>query len=123
MPPAVDHQLRAARDTLIDIAADALQRLAADQRPHLGVRPQAVADAQLPCALGQLRHQRLRAVAHQDRHRNGHAALAGRAVRRADQRIDRLLEVRVGHHDHVILGPAERLHALARLGAAPVDVP
>src|SRR2546429_8555051 len=86
-----------ARDALIYISANALQRLAADQRTHFGVRLHAVADAQLPCALGQLRHERFRAVAHQDRHRDGHAALAGRAVLRAAPRLARTLRDRVGH--------------------------
>ena len=57
---------------------------------------------------------------HRDRHR--HAALAGRAVARADQRIDRLVHVGVRHHDHVVLGAAEALHALAVRGAGRIDV-
>src|SRR5256885_8709788 len=61
--------------------------------------------SQLPCALGQLWHERFRAVAHQDRHRDGHAALAGRAVRRADQRIDRLLQVRSEEHTSELQSP------------------
>ena len=61
-------------------------------------------------------------VAHQHRDRYGHATLARRAVGGADQRIDRLLEIGVGHHHHVVLGAAQRLHALAVLGAALVDV-
>ena len=61
-------------------------------------------------------------VADQHRDRDRHAALAGRAVGRADQRIDRLLDVGVGHHDHVVLRAAERLHALAVARAGLVDV-
>ena len=45
--------------------------------------------------------------------RDRHAALAGRAVGGADQRVDGLVEVGVGHHHHVVLGAAQRLHALA----------
>ena len=73
-------------------------------------------------ALGEQRHDPVGDVAHQHRHRDRHAALAGRAVGRADQRVDRLLEVGVGHHDHVVLGAAERLHALAVARAGLVDV-
>ena len=46
-------------------------------------------------------------------HRHRHAALAGRTVPGADQRVDRLVHVGVGHDDHVVLGAAEALHALA----------
>jgi hypothetical protein len=46
-------------------------------------------------------------LADRHRHRDRHAALAGRAVGRADQRVDRLVEVGVGHDDHVVLGAAQ----------------
>jgi hypothetical protein len=50
-----------------------------------------------------------------DRHhdRQGHAALAGRAVGRADDVGGRLVEVGVGQDKAVVLGPAHGLHALA----------
>ncbi len=56
------------------------------------------------------------------RDRNRHAALAGRAVAGADQRIDGLVHVGVGHHDGVVLGAAKTLAALAGLRGALVDV-
>ena len=37
--------------------------------------------------------------------------------------VDGLVDHGVGHHDHVVLGAAERLHALAGLGRALVDEP
>ena len=52
-------------------------------------------------------------IADEHGHRDRHAALAGRAVSRADQRVDCLFEIGIRHHHHVILGAAERLHALA----------
>jgi hypothetical protein len=52
-------------------------------------------------------------IAHQHRHGNGHAALTGRTVGRANQRIDHLVDVGIGHHDHVVLGATQGLHALA----------
>ena len=39
------------------------------------------------------------------------------------RRVGRHVDVGVGQHDHVVLGAAERLHALAVLGAGLVDVP
>jgi hypothetical protein len=51
-------------------------------------------------------------------HRDRHAALAGRAVAGAHQRVGGLVHVGIGHDDHVVLGAAQRLHALAGLRAA-----
>src|SRR5262249_19308212 len=47
---------------------------------------------------------------------------AGRAVTGPDQRIDRLIYVGVRHHDHVILGAAEALHAFAVRTPRGIDV-
>ena len=40
--------------------------------------------------------------------------LAGRAVTGADQRVDRLIHVGIGHDDHVVLGAAEALERVCR---------
>ena len=61
-------------------------------------------------------------LADRHRHRNRHAAFAGRAVAGADQRVDRLVHVGVGHDNHVVLGAAEALHALAVGAAGRIDV-
>ena len=58
-------------------------------------------------------------VAHRHRHRNRHAAFARRAVAGADQRVGRLIHIGVGHDDHVVLGAAKALHALAVGTAVP----
>ena len=59
-----------------------------------------------------------------DRHDRGdrHAPLAGGAVAGGDRRVGGHVEVRVGKHDHVILGATERLDALAVARARLVDV-
>ena len=54
--------------------------------------------------------------------RNRHAAFSGRSVRRAHQRVDGEVEIGVRQHDRVVLGAAERLHALALRGSGRVDV-
>ena len=51
-----------------------------------------------------------------------HAALACRAVRGADESVGGLIEIGIGHDDHVVFCAAERLHALAVLCAFAVDV-
>ena len=68
------------------------------------------------------RDQRVGHVADRDEHRDRHAALAGRAVGRADRRVGGELDVGVGQHHHVVLRAAERLHALAVARAGLVDV-
>ena len=55
--------------------------------------------------------------------RDGHASLAGRTVCGADCGVGGHVEIGVGQHQHVVLGPAEGLHALAVLRAGLVDVP
>ena len=59
---------------------------------------------------------------HRDENRGRHAAFAGRAKPRAHRRFRRVGEVRVGQHDHVILGSAQSLDALALAGRRLVDV-
>ena len=70
----------------------------------------------------QRRNQPVGGVADRDGDRDRHAALAGRTVRRAHQRLRGELRIGIGHHHHVILRAAERLHALAVLRGRFVDV-
>ncbi len=60
--------------------------------------------------------------AHQDQHRQCHAALARRAEGCTDQVVERLLLVCVGQDNAVILRAHHALHALAGLAGAVVDV-
>ena len=120
---AVDDQLGAFLDADIDIVLDAVQRLPGDQRAEIGRRVGRRTDLQALDARDQLVHQpvgRVLADRHGDRDR--HAALAGRAVAGADQRIDGLVHVGVGHDDHVVLGAAEALRALAVRRRPRIDV-
>ncbi len=59
-----------------------------------------------------------------DGHRNAdrHAAFACAAVARADQRVDGVVHIGVGHDDHVVLCAAEALRALPVGRGAGVDV-
>jgi hypothetical protein len=49
-------------------------------------------------------------------------SLARGPVAGADQGVDRLVHVRVGHHHHMVLGAAEALHAFSRGASARIDV-
>ena len=66
--------------------------------------------------------QRTGGIADRDQHAAGQAALAGGAERGADDGFDGLRHIGIGHHDQVILGAAQRLHALAFGGGGGVDV-
>ena len=57
--------------------------------------------------------ERVGGVADRDDRRDRHAPLAGRAVARRDRGVGGQVDVGVGQDDHVVLGAAERLHALA----------
>ncbi|ERJ33975.1 hypothetical protein L810_3640 [Burkholderia sp. AU4i] len=90
-------------------------------RPDIGTRFVARVDLQRLRFLDELGQPvARRADQHDDRRR--HAALAGRAEARADERVDRLLAVRVGQYDRVVLRAHHRLHALAVLAAEVVHV-
>ena len=101
---------------------DLVAVLARDERAHLRVRLEAVADLHLRQPLLDRADQVVGRVADGDEHRDRHAALAGRAVAGADGRVGGHVDVGVGEHDHVVLRAAERLHALAVLRAGLVDV-
>ena len=106
----------------VDVAGDLVAVLAGDQRAHLVVGLAGRTDLDRRDALLDLVDQRVgdRVAGEHDGDR--HAPLAGRAVGGADRGVGGHVEVGVGQHEHVVLGAAERLHALAVLGAGLVDV-
>ena len=61
-------------------------------------------------------------LADSDEHRHRHAPFARRSVCRRDSGIGRHVEIGVGQDDHVVLGPTERLTALAAARRRLVDV-
>ena len=120
---AVDHELGAFLDAGVDIVPHLVEMGARHQRAviRLGIARRPDLEALHP--RDELLHQEVggfRADRHRDRHR--HAAFAGGAVAGADQSVDRLVHVGVGHHDQVVLGAAEALHALAVGAAGRIDV-
>ena len=119
---AVDDELGAGAHAVLDVAEDLVAVRRRDQRPHVGARRAAVVDRQLANARRELRDELVGDAADDDGDRDRHAALAGRAVAGADQRVGGLLEVGVGHDDHVVLGAAERLHAFAVPRSFGIDV-
>ena len=87
--------------------------LAGDQRAHLRCRVGARPDLERRSRLRDGVDERIAGLADRDDDGDGHAALAGRAVRRAHGGVGRHVDVGIGQHDHVVLGAAERLDALA----------
>ena len=96
--------------------------LARDERAHLDAVLEAVADLDLRQPQLDRLDEPVARVADGDDLRDRHAALAGRAVGGADRRVGGQVDVGVGEDDHVVLRPAERLHALAVLRPGLVDV-
>lgn len=107
----------------LDEAPDALFGLLGDDRAHIGLLVHIGSDAQ---ALDHRRQLVDEAVcgflADRDGDRDRHAALAGRAVAGADQRIGGLVEIGIRHDDHMVLGAAEALGALAVHRRSAIDV-
>jgi hypothetical protein len=120
---AVDHDLGAFAGAAIDRVADAVTRGAGDHGPHLGGLVVAVAHPKRLGGLAQGPHQLVVYVPHGHDHRARHAALAGGPKGRADNSGHGLVDHGVRHHNHVVLRPAQGLHALARLCRALVDDP
>jgi hypothetical protein len=50
---------------------------------------------------------------HQHSHADGHATLTSRTISGTDERVDRLVNVCIGHDNHVIFGATQSLHAFA----------
>ena len=57
-----------------------------------------------------------------DHHGQRHAAFAGASAEGVDDALRGALDDRVAHHQRVVLGLGERLHALAMAGSGRVDV-
>ena len=121
-PAAIDNQRRALADAAIDESGDPVTRSAGDDGSHLDAGGVAGSGRHASRARRKTLHQRVGDVAHRNDGRDGHAALAGRAVTGADDRFRREVEIGIGHDDRMVLGAAQRLHALAVARARLVDV-
>ncbi len=94
-----------------------------DHRPVLRVRIGGDAHLQLADGRDQPLAQLVRRpLAHRHHHRQGHAALAGRAEGGSGEVLHRLLHVGVRQDDAVVLGPAHGLDPLRIGGPGGVDV-
>ncbi len=121
--PPVDEKLRAFLDAKRDVISDALEMRSRDHGPEIGGRIGREADFQTFDARDEPVEEALRRFFPDgNRDRNRHAALARRAIARADQRIDRLIHVGVGHNHHVIFGRAETLRPLSPRAGARIDI-
>ena len=122
--PPIDHQLCTLRHAGFHQLEDIGLGRSGDDRAVINVIARGVrADFQLFDPRDQFRDQRIGCrFAHRDRDGDCHATLAGRTVARADQSVSRLVQIGIGHDDHVVLCTAEALHALPVGAAAPIDI-
>ena len=118
---AVDNQFRAFLDAEVDVAAHFRQMFGGDQRPHLGFLIDAWGNLQRAHPWRQFGYEFVARRSDCDRNGHRHATLPGGAIGGAHQRIHGIVDIGVGHHHHVVLRPAQRLHALTGGGAALVD--
>ena len=101
-------------DAGLDEVLHALQRGARDERAEIGLFVRVGRHFQALHPRDKLLDEPVRGLlADRNGHRDRHAAFARRAVARAHKRVHGLVHVGVGHHDHVVLGAAESLHALS----------
>ncbi|GAB0068724.1 hypothetical protein IBA8402_44900 [Pseudomonas syringae] len=118
----IDNQLRPLFDALIDETLYLGFVHGGDQRPHVRIGLHTIADLELVDARQQLVDEALADIADHHGNRDRHAALSGRAISRPDQGVGGLIQISIGHHDHMVLGPAQCLHALAMGSALLMDV-
>ena len=105
-----------------EVARDLVAMLARDEGAHLGLGFEAVADLHQRQPPPDGVDERVGDVADGHDHRDRHAALTGGSVGGGNRRVGRHVEVRVGQHHHVVLGTAQRLHALPVGRTRRVDV-
>jgi hypothetical protein len=108
----VELELRAFLHALLDEAFDPRLRLRRDERPQIRVLLGTGVYLER-LRLGDDVGNPLVGFADEHRHADRHAALPRGPESRADERIQRLLLVRVGHHDGVVLRAHHALRALA----------
>ena len=110
---AVGHDGGALLLAALDVGGHLVAVLRGDERAHQRLGPGAVLDDDLGQALPDGLDERIVDIAHGDDRGDGHAALTGAAVAGRDGRVGGQADVRVGQHEHVVLGSAEGLDALA----------
>src|SRR6202043_2797416 len=120
---AIDDECRAFDDTGVDVFLDALSMRTGHQWAHFRCWVHAGANLQCPHPGCKTRDEFITyRVRYGDYNRNRHAALAGGSICRAHQCCDRLLQIRIRHNDHVILGPAKCLDAFPMGTTSRVDM-
>ena len=120
---AIDHQARTLVLRHLDVIHDFFAMFTGHQRAHFEAGIEAGADAQrFDARLQDIDQLVGNFVADADTDRDCHAAFAGGTVGRAHERVGDVFEVGIGQDQHVILGAAHGLAALAVGGGGGVDV-
>ena len=117
----IDDDRRSAVGSAADMCRNVVTVLGGDQRTHLSLGPVTRCDDDRRDPLLNRGDQRVGDVSDCHRDRDGHAAFAGRTVRRGDGSVRRRVDVGVRQHNHVVLGAAECLDALSVSSRTFVD--
>jgi hypothetical protein len=120
---AAAHDRRRVREGLLDHAVDARDRRLVDQRAHVGIRVQAVADANALEISGQPRANLVRDATLNEDPRARHAELPGERRDACRQQRDGAVEVGVVEDDRRRLAAELEVHPLQGRGAVGGDDP
>jgi hypothetical protein len=118
----VDDNFSALASTGVNVPGHPVTVLFGDERAHLARGIDARAGGQMRETARDRLNECVADVAHRDDHRDRHASFSGGAVAGRDRGVRRHLHVGVGQDQHVILGAAQSLDALASRRTRLVDV-
>ena len=108
---------------LVDIADNTVFCLFGNHWAHFNTRFIKLADFQRPYFWCQLFNKAVGGVIPNSQYRRyGHTTLASRSIGRTHGRINRLPHVGVGHDDHMIFCPAQRLYTLAVTASPAINI-
>src|SRR6266404_4849050 len=119
---AIENGFCAFADAVGNKRLDALLALFGDDRTHLDAGVQAIADANRSSSVCDGITESFLRLANRDGDRNGEASLARASERAVADDLRRQLHVGIGENNHVILGAALALHALAAGRGARVNM-
>jgi hypothetical protein len=119
----IDHKLGAFLHAQVDIILHLIQMRPRDQRSIIGLRVVRRTNFQAFDSRNQFFDKNVSCFfADGNCDRNRHAALAGGAIACTDQSIDGLVDIGIGHHNHMVLRTAEALNAFAVGASGRIDV-
>ena len=120
---AVNHHCCPFGGRAIHVAGHLVAVFAGDERAHLVGRVGTGTNLDARDSVADLGYQLVGHGIHRQHHADRHAPLTGGPVGRRNSGVGGHIQIGIRQHQHVVLGAAQGLNPLARLGARFVDVP